>query len=129
MATSDMAEALAALEKARASAAQEAAVANAKLKQIDEALQMLRRSLTPEAPSREQDFIGLGLVEGTRRLLIEHGKPMQTGDIARELKARGVSSRSKNFIANLYSTLFNSDKIFERIDGCWALVAERKGRR
>jgi hypothetical protein len=126
MTTTDMAEALAALEKARASAAHEAAVANAKLKQIDEALQMLRRSLTPEAPAREQDFIGLGLVEATRRLLVEVGKPLQTGDIARELKARGVTSRSKNFIANLYSTLYNSDKVVRRENGLWTLVTRRK---
>lgn len=83
------------------------------------------RSPGSGAFGRYKPYEGLGIVAATRFLLREAGVPLATGEIARVLKTRGVTTRSGKFVATIYSTLLNSQS-FVRLgrgrSGRWALA-------
>lgn len=66
---------------------------------------------------------GVGIAEGTEILLREKGK-LDTREIADLLKARGVRTKSQNFIPTVYATLRESPR-FVRLQGerKWDLAA------
>jgi hypothetical protein len=75
-------------------------------------------------PGQAKDFRGLGIVEATKRYLEEAREPKSTSEITKALLARGLETKSKKFVATVYSTLDNS-KQFQRSGdgrkGRWAL--------
>lgn len=74
----------------------------------------------------KQDFEGLGIVDAATRFVKEMGEPQDTRVIADALVARGLKTKSKNFVAAVYATLHNS-KAFKRTkDDKWEPV-ETKG--
>ena len=78
---------------------------------------------TSSGTSPKTDFRDLGIVDAAIRLLREQ-EPLGTGEIARELLQRGVTTDSKKFVATVYATLANSPS-FERVgtgrQGQWKL--------
>lgn len=115
------------LESARNAQAEVVAREQSKLAQLDAALDALRQDSTV-APVKRQDFKDLGITLASRRVLEARGDGarMSTRELADEIRARGVESKSKNFIPTVYATLANSD-VFTRVDGKWTL--RRKGDR
>src|SRR5688500_17777428 len=105
-----------ALEAARDEQAAVVAREQAKLAQLEEALNALSADIAVGAVPARQDFRRMGIVEATERLLEERGTPLETREIADVIRARGVETKSKNFIPTVYATLANSAK-FERRDG------------
>src|SRR4051812_40540765 len=56
------------------------------------------------------EFTGLSIVDAAKRLMKQLG-PLDTPTIAKELKARGLESTSKNWLATVYATLDNSPEV------------------
>jgi uncharacterized membrane-anchored protein len=120
-----MGQVVAGLEAAREEAAKEVSAAMAKLAQIDRALNELKTPvLATTAGMRRQDFISLGITEAAKRFLLESG-PKTTKEIAGELLARGVRTKSKRYVPTVYATLKNASAVFERKGSQWALKKER----
>lgn len=115
------------LRAARDAASLKVARAQAELNQITQALKALEKDIVVNTDDvRAQDFAGLGIVKATWRFLKEANTEKTTNEIAEELKARGVVSKSKNFIPTVYATLRNAKKDFVRKEqgreGTWALT-------
>ena len=114
-----------ALEQAREAQAAVVAQEQAKLLQIEEALQTLVNTIVVNNVPVRQDFKHMGILEATARLMEETQRPMTTREIADGIRARGVVSRSKSFIPTVYATLTNSP-MFDRVGGQWALRATKR---
>lgn len=98
-----------------------------KLAKLDQALEQLQHTVLVVDPAhmpRRQDYAGLGIVEAAKRWLTEVGKSMPTGDIARELLARGVKTKSKRYVPTVYATLAKSED-FVRDGDVWDLRKRR----
>lgn len=114
-----------ALEQARDAQAAVVAQEQAKLLQIEEALQTLVNTIVVNNVPVRQDFKHMGILEATSRLMEETQRPMTTREIADAIRARGVVSRSKSFIPTVYATLTNSP-MFDRVGGQWVLRATKR---
>lgn len=77
--------------------------------------------------STRQDFTGLGIVDAATRLVLEESRSLSTTEIADGIAARGVTTKSKKYVATVYATLDNSPR-FRRVgtgrSGRWALRSE-----
>jgi hypothetical protein len=98
----------------------------AEIMALRQAIAILEGSTPDELPRlRSTEYEDLGITAATKRFLREVGEPQDTRSIADALRARGLKSESKNFIATLYATLNNGKQWFERTtDGRWALRGE-----
>jgi hypothetical protein len=85
---------------------------------VQEGLRLLSRTVT----SIEYD--GLGVTAAAKRFLREAGEPQDTRSIADALLNRGLKTRSRNFLATVYSTLRN-DQAFRRTKNLWTLLEEK----
>jgi hypothetical protein len=93
----------------------------AELQAIERALEALGMPPVNRKPDRSgAEFEDLGIVTATKRYLSEVG-PRTTREIAKALEARGVRTKSKNFVATVYATLANATS-FRRTDEKWELV-------
>jgi hypothetical protein len=90
------------------------------LARLEQALETVRRSTGREPAARSAEYAGLGITEAAKRYLAEIVSPQSTAEIAKELRARGVVTKSKNFVPTVYSTLTNN-KDFARHEGRWIL--------
>lgn len=120
-------EALNSLMAAREDAAREFSVAQAKLGQLDQAIAHLKDTVMvvdPQNLPKRQDYAGLGILQAAEKWLQEVGGAARTEEIAKEILARGVATRSKRFVPTVYATLRNSAK-FERHDDKWSLKKQR----
>lgn len=94
----------------------------AEIARIDDAIAILLGAGDYQGSVR-QDFKGLGITAGAKRLLAEAGRPLSTREILDGIKARGVVTRSKKESATVYATLNNSKDI-RRIGDKWELVTK-----
>lgn len=117
--------ALAALLKARDEQALVVAREQAKLNQLEEALNALQSTVTISGVQVRQDFKHMGITEAAARLLEEASRPLSTREIADQIRLRGVTTKSKNYIPTVYATLANSP-LFAREGANWTLT--RRGR-
>lgn len=120
-------DAVTGLQAARDQQAEVVARETAKLSQLDSALAGLRDQILVVDPAnlpRKRDFDGLGIVEAAKRWLTEIGGEATTAEIAQQLLARGVETKSKRFVPTVYATLTNS-KEFTRHGDKWALKKAR----
>ena len=90
--------------------------------------------------STSMEFANMGATEATQKVLSEgYPKGLDTTDIAKRLKARGLYTRSKHFVATVYATLHNASTDgdgpsalktpkFVRKNGLWYLARARVGR-
>lgn len=68
------------------------------------------------------DFEGLGIVGAAKRFIKETGGTAKsTREIADTILRRGVETKSKNFVATVYSTLDNSKEFTRTPDGNWQI--------
>lgn len=112
--------ALAALKQARDEQAAVVAREQARLAQLEAALSALERQDGDLPAPPRQDFHRMGILEATSLLLQETGRPMSTREIADTIRARGVVTKSKNYIPTVYATLANSEQ-FAREGNNWVL--------
>lgn len=108
-----------ALRQARDQQAAVVAREQARLGQLEAALAALERQ-GGDLPAPRQDFYRMGIVEAASHLLAETGRPMSTREIADTIRARGVVTKSKNYIPTVYATLANSEQ-FAREGNNWVL--------
>lgn len=89
-----------------------------RLREVDAALGRL-------VDLRPRRYEGLRPLAAARLWLAEEASPRSTTEIANALRARGVQTRSKDFVTSLHATLKNSPAV-RRIGrgraGRWALV-------
>ena len=52
-----------------------------------------------------REYAELGTLEATKKFLAEMGKPLGTRDIADALLARGLRTKSRNYVASVYATM------------------------
>jgi hypothetical protein len=112
-----------------AAAAIEAALSikRAEVAQLEQALATVRglgSVLSNQAglPSTHE-FQHMGIMEASRQLFAEDGAPKSTRQLADAMLARGLRTRSRNFVATVYATLANAPKEFQRNEaGEWFRV-------
>lgn len=86
-----------------------------RLSQIDKALKALQgQILVTSHPIG--DYAGLGITEAAKRWLLEVGAERTTNEIAEAILARGLITKSKNFIPAVYATLRNSKEFVRKAD-------------
>jgi hypothetical protein len=85
------------------------------------AVEVLEGRRAPEGETlKALSFEGLGIVDAAKRFIVETGgTPRATREIADALLSRGVATKSKNFVATVYSTLDNSKRFVRTADGNW----------
>lgn len=74
-------------------------------------------------PTR-RDFEDLGIADAAKRFIKEIGRPASTREIADALLSRGLKTKSRNYVATVYSTLDNSKTITRTPDGSWNIKDE-----
>jgi len=89
---------------------------------IDSAIRTLEKSASHGATHVQQPYDGIGIVDASTRWLREVGQPRSTREIADALLDRGFATRSKNFVATVYSTLYNSRRFERTLDGQWEIL-------
>jgi len=120
------------LEEAHKLASHNLARAQAEVEKIEEALRALKMEISSDLSRlpRRQDMLGLGIVEAAEKFLAEVGVPKTTKEIADELIARGVKTKSKRYVPTVYATLDNASRTFTRVGdgpkGKWTLKQGRK---
>ena len=103
------------LTAARSNARREFECAQLNLARIEQAIRSLTaQQISADFLPKRTDFEGLGIVEATERLLSESNGEATTPEIAKELLARGVRTKSARFVPTVFATLTNA-KQFERI--------------
>ena len=115
----NIAGALELLERAKQTHLAEAAA-------IDKAIRDLQGSLTATAQGHipvSNEYMGLGIVDATKRYLAEVGEGQTTSQIAEALLARGIQTNSKNFTATVHATIIKSGAVKRnRKLGVWELA-------
>lgn len=71
------------------------------------------------------EFVHMGVTDAAKKFL-EEKKFATTREIADGLLARGLKTRSDNFLNTVYATLANAKTIFMRKDKKWYLVPAKK---
>jgi hypothetical protein len=92
----------------------------AEVEALEHAIAVLRGE--GKSVPRSREFAGYGITEAAEKLLKEIG-PASTRTIADTLLDRGIRTRSKNFVATVFSTLDNSS-LFRRRGNQWELVGQ-----
>jgi hypothetical protein len=126
-----IAEALTNLKAARQEQAMRVAEESQKLANFDDMIAKLESSVVVVDPAlipRRKDYEGLGIIEATKRLLSELGRELTTPEIAQELLARGLKSKSTRLVPTVYATLHGSKKFVRKGDGRAAKWALKKAR-
>lgn len=125
--------ALEGLKRAREEQARRVAREQAELARLDDVIARLEATPTVDSSAipQRKDFTGLGIVEATKRWFSEAGEEKTTPEIAAALLARGVETRSKNWVPTVYATLANSGEFDRRGTGrgaTWILKKSKRGK-
>lgn len=124
MAPNALTEAVNKLQEARLAQQQIVDAEQAKLAQFDQAIAQLQHTILvvdPEHMPKRNDYQFMGITEAVKRWLTEVGEARTNRDIAEELLARGIKTKSADFSKTVRSTLHNSDAFIRTDDGKWQL--------
>ncbi len=75
--------------------------------------------LVMDGVTHTKPYEGLGIADAAIRFIREKGSPQGTRAIADALLARGLTTKSNNYTATVYSTLDNSKRLTRTPDGLW----------
>lgn len=128
MATTDLQRALSDLESRKK---ERLAAAEREAKQFDEAIAQLKNLILVVEPSEvgplSREFEGLSIGDATRRWLTEVGEGKTTREIAETLLSRGMTTRSDNYVATVYSILVKDPQLVRK-NGLWDLRERHRGK-
>jgi hypothetical protein len=88
---------------------------------LKQAISVLEGSsvLVSDAPTQRKPYEGLGIADAAIRFIQEMGSPQGTRAIADALLSRGLTTKSNNYTATVYSTLDNSRRLIRTPQGLW----------
>jgi hypothetical protein len=95
------------------------------LANVEEAIEQMRKMIlvvpTSMVSPESGEYRGVPLSEAAFRWLKAVGGPRSTRDIADAIRAKGVETRSKNYIATVYASLIQNKRFVRLDDGNWWL--------
>lgn len=123
-ATSELREALAALERAHQAKLAEAQHIEASIRSLKGVLLLVPDNA---ALPTSMEFANMGASEAARALIKAAGRPMTTRELVDGMTQKGWRTRSRNATATLHATLANAPKEWRRLQdsGEWEYVGTR----
>ena len=118
MPTPEVRHALGALQRLRHSKLRELQAVEQAIRHLADVMPMDRSDETESL-----EYRNVSIVEAARHWVEHVGAPQSTREIAEALMARGITTRSRNFVSTVYATLTHAGQFTRTSDGRWTLRA------